>query len=154
MTPPIDFTRSHYRRIGGERDEAHPIERAVAAVPEVREVDARARAQAKRMRRPSARADAAEWVRHEDLRLLQRTVRQERFFDAGFEHGLVAGRTESLRATATAATGPGADAVAELADLVRETLLDSPVPCALTIAVLLELAHALTLDQHAPPAPP
>jgi hypothetical protein len=147
--PPIDLSRRHYDAMVGPHDVQHPVDVAVAALPEVRDIDARARSQALRMARAEVRAANAAWVHYDDLRLLQRSIRQERFFDAGFEHGLLAGRTEAQRhAGRGGPDGVAAHATASdaLAAILRKAVLRAPLPRHAQVAVVLELARALVLD--------
>src|SRR4051812_38188195 len=114
---PVDLSRRHYDAMVGPHDVVHPVDAAIAALPEVKDIDARARTQALRMARPEVRATNAAWIEYDDLRLLQRSVRQERFFDAGFEHGLLAGRAEAQRLAGRA--GQDTEAARTLAAVLR-----------------------------------
>ena len=140
----IDLSRRHYEAMVGPHDSQHPVDVAVAALPEVRDVDARARAQSLRMARADLRATNDAWICYDDLRLLQRSIRQERFFDAGFEHGLLAGRAEAQRLAGRAA--PDGEAARTLAAVLRSAVLFAPLPRQTQVAVLLELARALVMD--------
>ena len=143
--PPIDLSRRHYDTLIGPHDPQHPVDVAVAALPDVADIDARARAQARRMTRPEVRAVTAEWVYYDDLRNLQRCLRQERFFDAGFEHGLLAGHAQALHRSGRGVVSDVPDARARrvLGGALRNSVLASPLPLDAAIAVLLEQAYAL-----------
>ena len=142
----IDLTRRHYEAMVGPHDSQHPVDVAVGALPEVRDVDARARAQSLRMARADVRATNDAWICYDDLRLLQRSIRQERFFDAGFEHGLLAGRAEARRHAAREGGPAHTRAREALAAALRTAVLRAPLPRQTQVAVLLELARALVGD--------
>jgi hypothetical protein len=138
--PPIDLDRRHYQAILERRtvDQDHPIDLLISRLPDVVEIDRTLREVAHQMHDPVARTSQERWIEYEDLRLLQRTVRQERFFDAGFEFGRVAGVTES--------SFVGNDeGVSEFRDFLRDTVLRAPLSREWAIAVLLEMARALVL---------
>jgi hypothetical protein len=150
LMPPVDFTRRHYESIAGPRPpDDHPVDKAVAAVREVRQADARARGQARRMRRAEVRADPAGWVRYQDLLLAQRCIRQERFFDAGFQYGLLAARAESSSLRARGVPARRAREAGRLGGDLRRAVMTSRLPREAAVAVLLELARALVLDAPA-----
>jgi hypothetical protein len=145
--PPVDFSRRHYEAVAGPRPpDDHPVDTAVAAVREVRQADAGARRQGRRMRRVEVRADQTEWVRYEDLLLAQRCIRQERFFDAGYQYGLLAGRAESSAVRARGAPARRAREAGRLGGELRRALMMSRLPHEAALAVLLELARALVVD--------
>jgi hypothetical protein len=146
--PPLPLRGGHFRRLRPPAgDEDHPVDRLVAALPEVRAVDRRARRIAGRLGADArARANAAAWIRYDDLRLLQRTVRQEAYFDAGWELGSVAGAAASL---GREAGGSAAQRDAALADelglAVTRLAVTTPLDRDHAAAVLLEIARALIL---------
>src|SRR5580765_4484921 len=104
----LNLPRGHLRRFDPEA-----AARIVAALAEVKRADVRARRMARRLRaRPRARLDDTTWVAYEDLRLHQRTLRQEAYFDLGWTMGRVAGE---LAAAARADRGRAAEALLQVA---------------------------------------
>jgi hypothetical protein len=138
--PPIDLDRRHYQAILDRRtvDQDHPIDLMISRLPEIVEIDRTLREFALQMHDPGARTSQEQWIEYEDLRLLQRTARQERFFDVGFEFGRAAGMTES----SFVANDEG---VGELRDFLRDTILRAPLSREWATAVILEMARALVL---------
>jgi hypothetical protein len=134
----MDTTKRYYRelldsdRVEGE----HPVDRLVAELPEVRDIDEAARAGAAEMSKSAARRRSATyWAEYEDLRFRQRCVREERFFDVGYEMGRLAGIAEY---------GAFADSRSSvsLRRQVHRVLVSSPLSCAEKAMNLLEVARA------------
>src|SRR4051812_18184201 len=140
--PPIDLDRRHYQAILDRRvvDDDHPIDLLIARLPEVVEIDRTLRELASEMHDPAARRSQERWMEYEDLRLLQRSIREERFFDVGFEFGRIAGITEDQLLK-------GADEGREFRELLRDAILKSRTSRAWAVAVLLETARALAVER-------
>lgn len=102
-----DLTKRYYREIGqrsAKHTPEHSIDAIVDRIPQIEAVDRAASEFAAAMRSARARRSDASWIDYEDLRLLQRTLRQERFFDVGYAMGRLAGivaAQESLSPRAT-----------------------------------------------------
>jgi hypothetical protein len=84
-------------------------------------------------------SDQRAYVHYEDLRLAQRLLREEMFFDAGFEHGRLAGRAESRAASSAT------PANRKLARKVELAAISAGLPRETTVALLLEISRALIL---------
>jgi hypothetical protein len=95
---PIDTHKRHYRDLScptGDDTDEHPVDRIVGALPEVTALDDAAREMATQMAAPGADRSSDEWwAECEDLRFQQRALREERFFDVGYEVGRLAGIAE------------------------------------------------------------
>ena len=141
--------RGHYQRLEPAGDEEHPVDRLVAALPEVATVDRDARRMGSHLAaHPRARLDAAGWVRYEDLRLLQRTIRQEAYFDAGWEMGAIAAVSTAAAPASVAAGRAGAElagAVETLTLAVTRLTVATSLGRDRAAAVLLEIARGLIL---------
>ncbi len=121
----------------------HPIDQLVAAIPKVATLTRRLTRLAEHVYRRIA--DPDDFVQYESARGEQQKAAIAAYFDAGWAYGELAGRAESLRASASAS--PAASA---LASEVQRIALSVELPRQHVIAVLLEAAHGLVL---APPAP-
>ena len=131
--------RRHYRALleSEHAEGEHPVDRLVADLPEVREVDEAARAMSAEMSRsPARRQSSASWTEYEDLRFQQRAVREERFFDVGYEMGWEAGVAQS------GAFARGHDATVARRQ-VHRVLLSSDLSRTERALVLIEVARAL-----------
>jgi RNA-splicing ligase RtcB len=129
----------HYRALlESEHTEGeHPADRLVADLPDVREVDQAARAMSAEMSRSVARRQSiTSWTEYEDLRFQQRSVREERFFDVGYEMGWEAG----IAQYSAFADGPDATVVRQQ---VHRALVSSDLSRIERAMVLLEVARAL-----------
>ena len=131
--------RRHYRALleSEQTEGQHPADRLVADLPDVHEIDEAARAMSAEMSRSVAqRQSIASWTEYEDLRFQQRCVREERFFDVGYEMGREAGIAQY-----------GAFAHSPNATVVRRQLQGVLVSSDLSrierALVLLEVARAL-----------
>jgi hypothetical protein len=91
---------------------------------------------------PPARRDQERWTAYEDLRFLQRSTREERFFDVGYEMGRLEGRT----AWREAARAPG---VRALKRSIQRAVTTSAASRADALAALLDAARALVLGRTA-----
>lgn len=138
---PLDLTKRHYDRLLDQvTDGDHPVDELVARMPDVAAVDDAARALAATVEQRQPRAAEALWNEYEDLRLQQRSLHEERFFDVGFELGRVAGISEFGEALASAQTQ-------NLVLAVRMTVVRSGVRRDLAVVSLLALARALLLGE-------
>lgn len=124
-------------------DSYHPVDAIIDAVPAIA-------ARARRLRRLSDQigkqvTDRPSYIRYEDLRLEQQIDREELFFDAGHARGEILGRQQSLEAAASRTAKGRA-----LARAIATAALASDLPRAQAVAVVLESARALVLDECAP----
>jgi hypothetical protein len=87
----IEPSVGHYERLRDERVDDHPVDQIVLSFPDVAEIDRAARAAARALGARVGRIDQELWMKYEDLRLAQRALHEERFFDVGFELGRLAG---------------------------------------------------------------
>jgi hypothetical protein len=140
--PPVDLDRRHYQAILDRRTigDDHPIDLLIARLPEIATIDQTLHEFAREMHVPTVRRAQERWIEYEDLRLLQRTIRQERFFDVGFEFGRIAGITEDQFVSKV-------EGLRELRDVLRDVVLQSGTARTWAVAVLLETARALALDR-------
>jgi hypothetical protein len=136
----VDVSRRHYQRLferAGEQN--HPADELVEQMPDVRAADKATRALAAEVGKAEPAMRAPErWAEYEDAQFHQRTLREERFFDVGFEMGLVAGLAEAREASV------GLE-VESLRRQVHEIVVASSLPPARVAAVLLDAARALVL---------
>ena len=131
--------RRHYRALleSEQAEGQHPADRLVADLPDVREVDEAAQAMSAEMSRLAERRQAiASWTEYEDLRFQQRCVREERFFDVGYEMGWEAGIAQY------GAFARGHDATVARRQ-VHRVLVSSNLSRIERALVLLEVARAL-----------
>src|SRR5206468_998488 len=121
----------------------HPVDRLVSRMPDVRRVDRAARVVAARFR-SQVRDDLQEmWIKYEDLRLAQCGVREERFFDVGYEFGHLAGAAESHCRRQL-------PALKSLRKAVERALAASPATPVDAAVVLLATARALLVKNGSP----
>jgi hypothetical protein len=142
-----ESTRRHYRALleSEHAEGEHPADRVVADLPDVREVDEAARAMSAEMSRSVARRQSStSWTEYEDLRFQQRCVREERFFDVGYEMGWEAGIAQYSAFT----DGPDATAVRRQ---VHRVLVSSDLSRIERAMVLLEVARGLLRPADAGP---
>jgi hypothetical protein len=135
----IDTTRRHYRDLleSNQVEGEHPADRIVADLPEVHEVDEAIRTMSADMRKSvMRRRSMASWTEYEDLRFQQRCIREERFFDVGYEMGTLAAIAQHR------AFEQGAEATILLRELQR-VLVASSLSVVEQAAVLLGIAQAL-----------
>jgi len=135
----VESMRRHYQALleSEHAEGEHPADRVVADLPDVREVDAAARAMSAEMSRSvEQRQSITSWTEYEDLRFQQRCVREERFFDVGYEMGWEAG----IAQYGAFADGPDAIVVRRQ---VHRVLVSSDLSPIERAVVLLEVARAL-----------
>lgn len=135
----VDAMRRHYRALleSEHAEGEHPADQLVADLPDVREVDAAARAMSTEMSRSvEQRQSITSWTEYEDLRFQQRCIREERFFDVGYEMGWEAGIAQF------GAFARGRDATAARRQ-VHRVLVSSDLSRTERALVLLEVARAL-----------
>jgi hypothetical protein len=133
-----DPSTRHYHRVW-ERDSIagdHPIDAVIRALPEVADADQTAQAAASALAAALGPEHRAAWVRHEDARFEQRSMREERFFDAGFEIGRLAGT----------GSGGGSPAAFEVSARLTRVLLGAGLRRTEATATLLALPRALLLS--------
>lgn len=118
--------------------EVHPIDAIVRAIPKIAAIDRRV-ARLSRRRRLRGH-DRRSHVEYEDLRLLQRVLRQEVFFDAGHNEGRLAGIMECF-----AATNVVNAAARAFARQISIAAMSTKLRPERITAILLELAHARVL---------
>ena len=135
----VESMRRHYQALlePEHAEGEHPADRLVADLPDVREVDAAARAMSAEMTRSvEQRQSLASWTEYEDLRFQQRSVREERFFDVGYEMDWEAG----IARYGAFADGPEATVVRRQ---VHRVIVSSDLSRIERAVVLLEVARAL-----------
>jgi hypothetical protein len=136
---PIDMTKRHYEALGSRtREEGHPVDRLVYALPEVARIDRAVRELTTRIGGAAGLAQSGRWRQMLDLRVTQLCAHKERYFDVGYELGRLAGLGEAARPSAP-------PEVQDLARLLREAVALSPVPHDLAAVALLEIARGLML---------
>ena len=131
-----------YAELQGD-DSYHPVDAIIDAIPAIA-------ARGRRLRQMSARLaaevkDRAAYIRYEDLRLEQQIDREELFFDAGHARGEIAGRQQSIQASAAATPNGRA-----LARAIARAAMASELPRDQVVAVVLESARALVLGPGGP----
>lgn len=134
-----DLTGRHYRRLldADEVEGEHPADRIVTGLAEVRVVDDEARAMSAAMSASEERRrSAASWSEYEDVRFQQRCVREERFFDVGYEIGWEAG-------IAQYATFDQAPEVVSVRRHVHRVLHSSSLSDAEKAVILVEVARSV-----------
>jgi hypothetical protein len=136
---PIDLSTRHYHRLFEQPAEGeHPVDRLVSRLPHVAAVDRTVATLAEQMRDPRLRADQGRWIAYEDCRLRQRTIHEERFFDAGYLFGHLAGRADA------AAVAEGREAGA-FASRLRVLVSRARLSATEIAVILLETARGLLL---------
>lgn len=135
----IDMAARHYRRLmepeRTERD--HPADRLVASSPHVAAIDHAVRTKATEMSSSVAqRSSTALWTEYEDLRFQQRCLREERFFDLGFEMGRLAGIADDDSLV-------GEPEASELRTHVLRIIVSTGLPRETLATVMLEVARSL-----------
>ena len=146
--------RRPYHAVDHESPEGHAVDRAIERRLPLKKLRRRIRRATHEMH--EALGEHADlWLRLEPLLGELRALREEAYFDLGYEHGLTAGRAEALRALADAATARTTTGDARaFADVVRDLAVQSDLPLPLTVAALLETAWALALGLSDHPATP
>ena len=82
------------------------------------------------------------WLKVEELVAERAALREEAYFNIGYEHGKAAGRARAIRTLAGDDATLMGDA-RELASTLRDLAVQSDLPRPLTVAALLETAWAL-----------
>jgi len=134
-----------FEALAPEGDE-HPIDVLVARMPAVATIHRRLRRASDALRK--CVTDRRKFIAYEDLWTEYTVRREQRYFDAGFAHGQLAGRAES--GAASIAATPAARALARQIMLTATT---SQLRRDRMIAVLLELARAIVLGLRLPSRP-
>lgn len=144
--------RRPFDAVDHESPEGHAVDRAIERRLPLKKLRCRIRRATRAMQESlGGREDL--WLRLEPLLGELRALREEAYFDLGYEHGLAAGRTEALRALADAATARTTNGDARaFADTVRDLAVQTDLPLPLTVAALLETAWALALGLSDNPA--
>jgi len=87
-----------YRELDG--DQEHPVDAVIRRIGPIASLDRKVLAQSRRWQEHVD--DPSRYRDYEDLLLLQRSLREEAFFDAGHAEGRLVGRAESLKHSSTA----------------------------------------------------
>ncbi len=87
-------------------------------------------------------AGRALWLEFDELNDLRYALREEAYFNLGYEQGLAAGRANALRVRG-GLQAPGARLTADLARIVA---VQSDVPAAVRVSALLEVAWGLARE--------
>jgi hypothetical protein len=128
-----------YQELDGAED--HPVDAAIRKIRRIASIDRKVLALSRHWQEQVDHPDA--YAHYEDLRFFQRCVREEAFFDAGFEEGKLVGIARSV-ANSRTATAEGH----RLATGVFQAVRTAKLPHAHIAAVLLELARAFVLGQR------
>ena len=128
-----------YQELDG--DDEHPVDAAIGKISRIAAIDRKVLALSRHWQKQVDNPDA--YAHYEDLRFFQRCVREEAFFDAGFEEGKLVGVARSA-ANSRTATAAGH----RLATGVFQAVRTSRLSRAHIAAVLLELARAFVLGQR------
>lgn len=126
--PSYPFERKHAAM---QNDDSHPIDEVVDRIPKIRSLDRTLLRQSVHWQ--TQVPNAADFRDYEDLRLQQRLLREEAFFDAGHETGRLAGLSEA--AARRAAASPEGD---EFARRITMAAFQSNLPADELVAVVLE----------------
>jgi len=133
-----------YEVAGREAPDEHPVDRAIERRIPMKKLRRQIRTATGKM--TAALGDRARlWLRLEELLGEYRGRREEAYFDLGHEHGAAGGRAEALRSLALAEHGSSSHARA-FTDAVRDLAAQADLPRPLTVAALLEIAWAFSLD--------
>jgi len=118
--------------------EEHPVDLAVDHLPRVASLRRKLLRLAERWQ--GEVEDPRAFVAYEDLRLEYLTLREQNYFNAGYHHGLLAGRAQSRDAS------PEADpALRVFAQQVRVAVTLAKIPQPRIAAALMQLARAIVL---------
>ena len=140
----IDASKRHYRDLAASIEaDNHVADEVVDAMPDVEEVDRAVREAAGEMADSERRRSQESWLAYEDLRFAQRTLREERFFDVGFEMGLLAGAAGLREALGNPIAEPLRRDILKRASAAR-------LPVNHVAAVLIEAARALLVVDGTP----
>ena len=82
------------------------------------------------------------WLKVEELVAERAALREEAYFNIGYEHGKAAGRARAIRSLAGDEASMPADA-RKLASTLRDLAVQADLPRPATVAALLETAWAL-----------
>jgi hypothetical protein len=140
VTSLVDLSVGHYERLRDDRADDHPVDQIVLSFPDVAEIDRAARAAAKALGAQVRQVDQELWMTYEDLRLSQRALHEERFFDVGFELGRLAG-------VAAAHEMAGVREVHDLRLHLEQAVLRTRVSRDQALWALLDVTRALVLDR-------
>jgi hypothetical protein len=133
---------SAYRALSPESGE-HPVDMAIDQMRDIKAARRRLHRRSEYLRKCSTDAEA--FIAYEDAWSNYCIVRDQRYFDLGYRNGTVAGRAESLAASATKDANVRAFAhqichAAAMADLSQERLA----------ATMMEVARAIVLGLPMP----
>jgi hypothetical protein len=124
------------------RSEDHPIDLLIESLPGM----AARRLRVVRLREVVQRQvqGKLDFVRYEDARTEFTTLREQAYYNLGFERGRLAGLAES-----SAATGTSDPAVRAFQGLVCTAVAEVKLPKAKLVAVLIDVARAVALAPQA-----
>jgi hypothetical protein len=126
-------------------DTDHPVDLTVDAIAAIARIDRRARLLAHHF---EEHVDSPEKYRdYEDLRLLQRCMREEAFYDAGHAHGVVAGRLGS-REVFSRASAQGRTLLRQILTAVQTSTLPSKTVAALLVEIVRAVVLGLPSSAH------
>lgn len=144
---PRDGTaRRSYRDMLDEERDVHPVDAVVERRLHHDDLRRQIRAATERLLRALGE-ERHLWLRLEELLGDCRIDREAAFFDIGYDHGRVAGRTEGLAKGRPRAT-PAYQAVVLRA---REAAMNADLHHTHAAAALIEATWSLVLDQNIPP---
>jgi len=126
----------HYDAL--QAGESHPVDDLVSRIPQIAALDRRLLRESRRWQERVA--DKRAFISFMDARLTQRVLRQEAYFDVGFEHGRIEGIAASLNASIRSDA-----ATRTLVRAVRTAAMSTDLDRSRIATVLLELARAFVL---------
>jgi hypothetical protein len=141
---PIDMSRRHYDSLGSRaREEGHPVDRLVCALPEIARIDRAVRELTDRIGRTTGQCESKRWRQMVDLRVTQLCAHEERYFDVGYELGRLAGLGEASSVSVSTE-------VLDLTRLLAEAVALSAIPDEQASVALLDIARGLLLRPRKP----
>lgn len=121
-------------------DDEHPVDAVIDRIPKIAAIDREVVDLSRRW--PNEVRNAEAYRNYEDLRVEQRVLREEAFFDAGHREGFLGGVLESLNANANLNSDSRA-----FARKIQVARIGSKLPLGQSMAVLLEIVRALALGR-------
>lgn len=125
----------------GTEDQEHAVDQSVNRHPTVKAIEARVRDLGTRIE--AQLRDRRAWMAYADALVTRAVEREARFFDAGFEQGLLEGRSAEAETR-------GSPMVRAFASRVRVLAMRSSLSRQATVAALLETARTMVLAQPKP----
>jgi hypothetical protein len=137
---------SPYQTIARSREGRHPVDELISKFSKVQALERMVDLATKRLEEALGE-DRSAWMWLEPILNDLSSVRQEAFFNLGYQHGFVAGEAETLRIFNPEL--PTESEYRHLAERLRETVIQSALPLPIGVAALAETTWALSLDARA-----